>query len=300
MNARYAADLETILGRRHQNGADYWATPDGRVYVGSPFSTLGALGMLHELGVRRSHEGVRGGLRLILDAWRDDGRIRLAPDAPLYPCYTAEAARVLCRYGYSSDRRVQKTATHLLEDAHESGGWRCNYTKFGRGPETRVANPGATLFALDVLRFTGHAGAGRVVDDAVRSLLVHWETRKRCGPCHYGIGPRFMKVEYPFLRYNLFYFVYVLSHYPAAAGDARFRAAAATLASRLDAEGRLIVEAPHRGLKGLTFCARGEPSELATMRYREIVANLGAPPGRPFRESSTVARRGSCRRPREG
>lgn len=273
MKAKYAADVRTILAKRHDNGADFWATPDGRVYVGSPFSTLAALGMLHELGVRRSNEAVRGGLDAVLAAWREDGRIRLAPRAPLYPCYTAEAARILCRYGLAKDRRLQRTATYLLDDAHDSGGWRCNFSKFGRGPETRVANPGATLFALDVLRFTGHRNAGDVVDDAVESLLSHWETRKRCGPCHYGIGSRFMQVEYPFLRYNIFYYVYVLSHYPVAA-DPRFREAASVLSERLDARGRLIVEAPHRGLKGLKFCERGQPSDPATMRYREIMANI--------------------------
>ena len=36
--------------------------------MGSPFSTLSALGMLHELGVTDSHEAVRGGLALVLDA----------------------------------------------------------------------------------------------------------------------------------------------------------------------------------------------------------------------------------------
>lgn len=302
MKTEHKADVAAILGRRHHNGGDFWATPDGRVYVGSPFSTLGALGILHELRLRRTHEAVRGGLALIWAAWRDDGRIRLAPSAPLYPCYTAEAARVLCRYGYSKDQRVQRTAKYLLEEAHETGGWRCNFTKFGRGPETRVANPGATLFALDVLRFTGHARARSVVDRAVESLLAHWETRLRCGPCHYGIGSRFMQVEYPFLRYNLFYYVYVLSHFPRAVTDTRFRAAAEALRSCLDADGRVIVQAPHRGLKGLKFCERGKPSDVATSRYREIVANVGAPPNQ--RLQPTTARRkpkadkSSTRRPR--
>ena len=36
------ADIEEILSRRHDNGADYWATPDGRIYVGNPFSTIGS------------------------------------------------------------------------------------------------------------------------------------------------------------------------------------------------------------------------------------------------------------------
>ena len=274
MTNAYRTDIEAILAKRHHNGGDFWATTDGRIYVGSPFSTVSSLGMLHELGVTHSHEAVRGGLDLVLGAWREDGRIRLAPSAPLYPCYTAEAARVLCRYGYANDHRLQLTAAYFLEDEHEAGGWRCSFTKFGHGPETRCANPGATLFVLDVLRLTGHVDAGDVVDHAVESLLAHWETRVPCGPCHYGIGSRFMQVEYPFLRYNLFYYVYVLSFYQMARDDARFCAAADALASKLHSRGQLIVEAPHRALKELAFCRRGEPSELASVRYSEILANV--------------------------
>ena len=274
MTNAFRTDIEAILAKRHHNGGDFWATTDSRIYVGSPFSTLSSLGMLHELGVTRSHEAVRGGLDLVLGAWREDGRIRLAPNAPLFPCYTAEAARVLCRYGYADDHRLQLTAAYFLEDEHDSGGWRCSFTRFGHGPETTCANPGATLFVLDVLRLTGHVDAGDVVDHAVESLLAHWETRVPCGPCHYGIGPRFMRVEYPFLRYNLFYYVYVLSFYRVARDDARFCAAADALASKLHSGGQLIVEAPHRGLKELEFCRRGEPSELASVRYSEVLANV--------------------------
>ncbi|MGE0553034.1 MAG: hypothetical protein AB7R55_06360 [Gemmatimonadales bacterium] len=66
--ASHAADVAAILEKRRHNGADFWATPDGRIYVGHPLSTLGALGILHELGVTRGHEAVRGGLALIWDA----------------------------------------------------------------------------------------------------------------------------------------------------------------------------------------------------------------------------------------
>jgi len=34
------------------------------------------------------------------------------------------------------------------------------------------------------------------------------------------------------------------------------------------------VERPHRDLKGLRFCARGQPSEPATRRVGEIRRNL--------------------------
>lgn len=206
MPARPDSDIGKILAHRRDNGADFWATADGRIYVGNPFSTISSLGVLHELGVDADHEAVMGGLELILAACRVDGRIRLGPKAPLYPCYTAEAARVLCRFGMTEHPAVARAVSHFMDSAHESGGWRCNFTKFGRGPETMCANPGATLYVLDALRHLDkHRRRDAVVNAAVESLLDHWESRKPTGPCHWGIGSRFMRVEYPFLRYNLFF-----------------------------------------------------------------------------------------------
>ncbi|MBN1506680.1 MAG: hypothetical protein JW955_07530, partial [Sedimentisphaerales bacterium] len=118
VRSAYVADTEAVLARRRDNGGDYWATADGRLAVGAPFSTLGSLLILHELRVARTHEAVKGGLQLILDAWREDGRFRLAPSGSLYPCSTADAARVLCHFGYARDRRLQQTFAHLLEIQH--------------------------------------------------------------------------------------------------------------------------------------------------------------------------------------
>ena len=272
-----ADDVEAILAHRRDKGADHWATPDGRIYVGNPFSTISSLGMLHELGVGADHEAVDGALHLILAACRDDGRIRVAPKAPLYPCYTAEAARMLCRFGLHEHEAVQRTVAHLVAGAHETGGWRCSFTRFGRGPETRFANPGATLYVLDVLRFLPAYRAGvAVADDAVGSLLDHWDTRAPLGPCHWGIGTRFMRVEYPFLRYNLFFYVYVLSFFGRAREDPRFHSALSALEAKVDDDGRLVVEQHHRDLKQLAFCAKDRPSAHATSRYRQIRRNLAS------------------------
>lgn len=270
------ADVRKVLSHRHDNGADFWATPDDRIYVGNPFSTIGSLCILHELGVPPEHEAVAGGLELILAACRDDGRIRVAPKSPLYPCYTAEAARTLCRFGLTADASVRRTVDHFLENDHETGGWRCSFSRFGKGPETECASPGATLYVLDTLRFLpGHREGDPRVDRAVELLLGHWEVRSPIGPCHHGIGTLFLQVEYPFIRYNLFYWVYVLSFFERARRDARFRSALAALDARLD-EGRIVVERPHRALKELRLCRKGEVSGRATRRYREILENLSA------------------------
>lgn len=274
MSKKYLSDVEAVLARRHDNGGDYWASADGRLGVGDPFSTLTSLLILHELKVARAHEAVRGALQLILAARRDDGRYRLGPSGTLYPCYTAAAARVLCRFGYARDRRLERTLAHLLESQHDDGGWRCNKFPYGRGPETEFSNPGVTLPVLDVFRFTEHLNEDPRLDHAVESLLDHWVVRRPIGPCHFGIGTLFMQVEYPFLRYNLFCYVYVLSFYKRARDDRRYLEALRLLESKLDARGRVMVERPHRKLANLSFCRAGCPSELATSRYREIVKNL--------------------------
>jgi hypothetical protein len=270
---QYKADIEAILAKRYDNGGDYWATADGRLAVGHPFSTLACALMLSELGVDLSNPVLKGATELILKAWREDGRFKLAPTGTLYPCYTAFAARVLCRLGYVNDARLNQTFNHLLEVQHDDGGWRCKKFNFGKGPETRFSNPGPTLEALDAFRFTHFLNQDERLDKAVEFLLNHWETRKPLGPCHFGIGTLFMKVEYPFFRYNLFFYVYTLSFYEKARGDARFLDALKTLESKL-VNGKIVVENPNRKLAGFSFCKKGEPSDLATTRYQEILDNL--------------------------
>lgn len=270
---RFQPDVEAILARRHENGGDLWATSDGRLGVGSPFSTLECALMLTELGMDPSESVLKKTGELVLRSWREDGRFRLAPKSAIYPCHTAGAAAILCRLGYASDVRLKKTFDHLLEIRHTDGGWRCNTYKFGRGPETNFSNPGPTLVALDAFRFTDLLNHDVRLDRAVKFLLDHWATRKPLGPCHYGIGALFMKVEYPFLRYNLFYYVYVLSFYNVAKRDRGFQDALRALESKR-VDGKIVVENPNRKLAGFLFCKKGEPSELATRRYREILRNL--------------------------
>lgn len=272
--SRYQSDIEAILARRYDNGGDLWTTPDKRLGKGSPFSTLDCVLMLSELGMDISEPVLKEAAELILSSWQKDGRFKLAPKGAVYPCHTATAARILCRLGYASDKRLRITFNHLLEIQHVDSGWRCKKFSFGRDPETEFSNPGPTLEALDAFRFTPFLNQDERLDKAVEFLLNHWVTRKPLGPCHFGIGTLFMKVEFPFFRYNLFFYVYVLSFYNRAQKDQRFLEALQILESKL-VNGKIVVENPNRKLAGFSFCKKGEPSELATERYHEILENLG-------------------------
>ncbi len=271
MSTVYQPDIDHILTYRHANGGDFWATADGKVYVGNPFSTVNAAFLLSELSVGLDDPAMQGAVELVLAKWRVDGRFAIAPGS-VYPCQTAQAVRLLCRLGYAEDERVQTSFRHLLDTQHEDGGWRCKKFFFGHGPETEFSNPGPTLEILDAFRFTAMANWEERLDRAVDFLLRHWETRLPLGPCHYGIGKQFLRVEFPFLKYNIFYYVYVLSFYKCAMCDRRFQEALSHLQSRL-VDGRVVVEETNPKLRHLAFCHKGAVSAAATGRYVELLNN---------------------------
>lgn len=272
-NNKYQADIDTILSHRYDNGADLWTTPDRKLLKGSPFSTFDSVLYLLELGLSPQEPVLEAAADLIFSAWQDDGRFKIYPKGGIYPCQTAIAANVLCHMGYAEDERLQKTYQHFLDTQYHDGGWRCNKFSFGHGEETEYSNPQPTLNALDAFRFSKYLNNTPALDRAVEFLLQHWVIRKPIGPCHYGIGTLFMQVEYPFRNYNLFEYVYVLSFYDYAKRDVRFMEAFEALKSKT-ADGRIIVERVVPKLAKLSFCTKGAPSELATLRYQEILANL--------------------------
>jgi len=269
----YSDDIVYILSKSRDNGAEFWATPEGNLMKGGPFSTLESAYILAELGLDASHPILDGAAALIWQAQRPDGRFSLVPKSSIFPCQTIHAARTLCALGFAQDSRLQATLKHLLETQYDDGGWRCNKFFFGRGPETEASNPGPTLTALDAFRYTPLLNADARLDRAVDFLLAHWVTRAPLGPCHYGIGTLFHQVSFPFLSYNLFYYVYVLSFYDAAKRDPRFLDALSVLQSKLRG-GQIVVERPHAKLAQLSLCKKGEPSELATEKYNMLLRNL--------------------------
>lgn len=269
----FSEDIAFILSTSRENGAELWATPDNNLIKGGPFSTLEAAYTLAELGLDVSHPALAGASALIWQAQRPDGRFSLVPKSSIFPCQTIHAAKTLCALGFANDSRLQPTLAHLLDTQYGDGGWRCNKFFFGHGPETEASNPGPTLTALDVFRQTDDLNVDDRLDRAVEFLLSHWVTRAPLGPCHYGIGTLFHQVSFPFLSYNLFYYIYVLSFYDAAKRDPRFLDALSVLQSKLK-DGQIVVERPHAKLAKLTFCKKGEPSELATEKYQTILENL--------------------------
>ena len=272
-----SADIDEILSHRHDQGADYWTTPDNRLIKGTPFSAYDCAHMLLDLGVAPSDPILKTVADMFFNTWRPDGRFKVYPTGGILPCHTAYVVSLLCRMGYQADERIQKTFQHFLDTPYTDGGWRCNKFSYGRGPETEYSNPLPTLNVLDAFRLSSYLNGEPALDSAVEFLLQHWVIKKPIGPCQYGIGSLFMQLEYPLTSYSLLNYVYVLSFYDKAKTDKRFLEALVALQDKI-ADNQFIVERVSPKLSKLAFCKKGQPCDIMTKRYNEILGNLPKDP----------------------
>ncbi len=80
--------------------------------------------VLADLGLDRSHPGVRKIAELLFEY-----KLRLSSPFNFYHeevCISGNAARMLTRFGYGDDPRVQRLFAWLIEDQREDGGWNCS------------------------------------------------------------------------------------------------------------------------------------------------------------------------------
>lgn len=267
------SDIDIILSKKTQFDYDYWTTKDLRLLKGSPFNAIEAPLYLAELGVSVADPLIQESIDLLFSVQRDDGRFKVYPTGGMYPCQTAFALTALCQLGQAEDPRLEKSFQYFLDTQQPDGGWKCNKYSFGRGPETEYSTPLTTLFVLKAFTYYPNYRCIAELDQAVDFLLRHWEIKEPISPCHYGIGTLFMQIEFPLSDYNIFNYVFVLSHYPQAVNDPRFQEAFSFLQSKT-VDGEIIVERHSPRLNALAFCKKGQPSGAATKYYQKILENI--------------------------
>lgn len=267
--------IEKILQRQNENGGQFWSRADGNIHAPLGSSTIDTLYVLGEIGYSiNDNSRIGDAIDFLFSYQTTEGCFKYAPKSSKLPCLTARILAGLGRIGIKNDTRTEKGYKWLLETQWNDGGWRCSTVKLGKAPFTDASNPGTTLYVLDAFRFRDNSVNDLArLNKGVEFILKHWEIRQPIGPCNFGIGSTFMKVEYPFLRYNLFYYVYVLSFYDTAKIDNRFQDAYNTLKDKVKND-KLIPENPHKAWSEFNFAKKGQISEIGTKRWVEIINNI--------------------------
>lgn len=272
MDNNYNYEIKEIISLCEINGGKYWSRYDGDIHAPNGFSTIDVLNTLGEIGMKSTDSDmIINAIDFIFNYYDEKGCFKYSPNSGKLPCISARILTAFGRLGYIGDNRIEKCYKYLLENQQNDGGWRCSTVKFGKSPETDSSNPGTTLYVLDAFRFGKNTKTeNNQLDKAVLFLLEHWETGMPLCPCNFGIGSRFLSIEYPFLRYNLFYYVYVLSKYEIAQKDIRYKEALETLKKKVS-NNKIFPETPHKAWSKYSFAQKNKYSEKATNRYIEIL-----------------------------
>lgn len=265
-------EITSILSTSTINGGKYWARKDGDIHAPHGFSTIDVLNILGEIGLKYNNTKlIQNTINFTLSYLDDNGCFKYSPKSSKLPCITARILTAFGRLGYTNNLNIEKCYRYLLDTQKEDGGWRCATVKIGKSPETDASNPGTTLYVLDAFRFRSNSKVDKEkLDNGIQFLLKHWETRKPLGPCEFGIGSRFLSIEFPFIRYNLFYYVYVLSFYKNAQKDKRFIDAKNALIKK-SKNNEIYPENPHKSWNKYSFAQKNKKSEIASKRFLEIL-----------------------------
>ena len=266
--------IDEILERQNDNGGQFWSRDDGDIHAPFGYSTIDTLSVLGEIGLSNNNSQITEAVDFVFAYQTPEGCFKYSLTSSKLPCLTARIIAAFGRLGIREDSRIEKSYKWLLDTQWIDGGWRCAMVKLGKSPLTDASNPGTTLYVLDAFRFRdNNPHEINKLNQGVDFLLQHWEIRQPIGPCNFGIGSRFLQIEYPFLRYNLFYYVYVLSFYEKARYDKRFQEAYKHLANKIKND-KLIPESPHKAWQKFEFAKKGQISEIGTKRWIEIKNNI--------------------------
>lgn len=259
---------------RNINGGTVWDRKDGNIYAPIGFSTIDVLSVLGDIGIKyNEYSIIKDAIEKMMSYYDEKkGMFQYVQKGSKLPCITAKILNTLQKLEYHNSI-LENSFRLFLETQDCDGGWRCATVKIGKSDSTDASNPGTTLYVLDAFKHREYSRKeNEKIDEAVLFLLKHWETKKPLGPCEFGIGTQFMKTEYPFIRYNLFYYLYVLSFYEKAKKDKRFKEAFKMLKAK-ETEKGIQIEHPNKNWKNILF-SESNQCDISNIKYKQLIENI--------------------------
>lgn len=183
----------------------------------------------------------------------------------------------LLAFGLGDDPRVRRGVDHLVALVEENG-WRC----VGSPQVGRFRGPGrkddpcpiANVYALKALSCVPGLLDSPAARTGVEMLLGHWEQQGERKMYLFGIGTDYRKLKYPFVWYDILHVTDVLSRFPFARADLRFREMVEAIATQAGAQGRYTAGSMYRSWKGWSFADKKNPSPWLTFLVYRIFQRI--------------------------
>jgi hypothetical protein len=241
---------------------------------------LNKVGLLADFGVRAGDPGVEPFVEAALSHADPDGRLlgyvqlpRRAKPEWMLDIDGQDVLLALVGLGYGTDGRVRRALAGLLALEAPAGGW---VWPGARSPlPCRRFDGGCPYPTLKILRVLA-ADAGSADSAAARGgtelLLSLWERRRTVRRYGFGMGERFGRLRYPFVRLDVLHVLEALSPYPWTWGDPRFRSLLGRVLEKADAEGRFTPESVYLPWTDQCFGQKREPSPWLTLVVHRILS----------------------------
>ena len=198
-----------------------------------------------------------------------DGSFVIPPNVQdNYYCMSAILLSSLARMGYRDDPRLEKYIRVILNAQNFDGGWHCYNSGFGA-----LDIESCPMDNLNILMLLGQYDKYRenpVLKGAIDLLLQHWESRSRGWHLHgFGVGRRFMSLQYPAVKYGILRVLDVLSLFPYAVDSTAFQSMLDFVRHKA-VDGKYYAESTDDSYAGFDFAQREDPSRWLTFLINRI------------------------------
>lgn len=250
-------DIETIVERLGDKQVGLPAIKNGKVHYTDTGKAYWDLFLLADVGLTIDEIDLRKEAEEILHRQGADGSFTLPPNVrDNYFCMSAILISSLARMGYRDNTRVKKYVK-LIMNSHNTPGWDCYNDIMGLMEACPMDN-------LNILMLLGQYEQYRVnprLNGAIDLLLEHWETRDHL--YGFGVGRRFMSLQYPAVKYGILRVLDVLSLFPYAVDSRSFHSMIDYVRQKA-IDGRYFAESTDGAYAGLDFAQKEQPSRWIT------------------------------------
>lgn len=258
--------IEQIINRLKDDSIGIPALRNHKIAFDETGKAFWDLFFLADIGLTAKNLGLGGEIEHFFRTQLSDGTFKItAVDKPNYFCVSAIVLSSVARIGYADDPRLRKYIQFILDTQRPDGGWHCGEDhSIGKKIEPAESCP---MDNMNILMLLGQYEEYRNdfrFDGACNLLFAHWRRRaEKWRPSDFGIGKRFMQLEYPAVKYGILRVLDGLSMFPYAANNGIFNDMLGFVKQK-SREGKYFAESVHESYIEFDFGQTTEPSRWIT------------------------------------
>jgi len=247
------------------------ALKTGKVTWADTANAYWDLFFLTDVGLTAKDMGIEPEIEEFFKLQLADGTFVTEDDhAPNYFCVSGIFLSAVARAGYKDDPRMMDYVEFIL-NTQQPDGWHCGHDHTtGREYEGSESCPMDNLNILQLLGMYEEYREDSRFDGAIDILFEHWMRRgENWRPSDFGIGKRFMALEYPATKYGILRILDATSLFPYAFQIEGYLDMLNFVCNKSE-DGRFFAESVHESYAEFDFGQKQGPSRWITFLVERI------------------------------